>query len=112
MNRYSSLITVFLLAAGVSEAADPLIGNWKTANGETSSIAPCDAGYCITIKTGKYAGRKIGSFSQKGDGYHGQLTDPENGKTYSGTLKLVGSNLKMQGCVMNVLCKTQTWTRP
>ncbi|MGM4986027.1 MULTISPECIES: DUF2147 domain-containing protein [Rhizobium] len=111
MRRASILIVALLLVAGATSAADALVGNWKTENGEASSITPCGSGYCITIKTGKYAGRKIGTFSEKDDSYRGQLTDPETNKIYSGTLKITGRSLRMQGCVMNVLCKSQTWTR-
>ncbi|MNU00267.1 hypothetical protein D3C72_2433480 [compost metagenome] len=43
--------------------------------------------------------------------YKGTITDPEADKTYSGSGKVSGNSLKMQGCVMSVFCKTQTWSR-
>jgi uncharacterized protein (DUF2147 family) len=104
-------IATFLLTAGLVFAADPLVGNWKTEDGTTSAIAHCGGGYCITVKSGKYSGRKIGNFNGKDGAYAGQITDPETNKTYNGTLKLSGNSVKMQGCVMKVFCKSQTWTR-
>lgn len=42
----------------------------------------------------------------------GSIYNAEDGKTYSGTIVLDGDNtLKLKGCVMAPLCKTQTWTR-
>jgi uncharacterized protein (DUF2147 family) len=46
-----------------------------------------------------------------GDSYSGEITDPENDKTYSGSGTVSGNSLKMKGCVLAVLCKSQTWTR-
>ncbi|AYG58926.1 DUF2147 domain-containing protein [Rhizobium jaguaris] len=111
MKHASILAAILVLMAGAAEAADPLIGNWKTEDGATASIAHCGAGYCITMKTGKYVGRKIGNFSGKDGSYAGQITDPKTNKTYNGTLKISGISVKMQGCVMKVFCQSQTWTR-
>lgn len=42
----------------------------------------------------------------------GTVYNTEDGKTYSGSITLVGDNtLKLTGCVVAPLCKTQTWTR-
>jgi uncharacterized protein (DUF2147 family) len=45
------------------------------------------------------------------NGYSGSITKPSNGKTYSGSAKLSGSSLKMTGCVLAVLCESQTWSK-
>lgn len=102
-------MTVATAAAGF--AAEPIVGNWKTASGETAAIASCGGSYCITLKTGKHAGKRIGSMSGSGNDYSGEITDPANDKTYSGNASISGASLKMQGCVLKVLCKSQTWTR-
>ncbi|KAA0699344.1 DUF2147 domain-containing protein [Neorhizobium sp. P12A] len=111
MRTLSILAATFLTMAGLANASDPLLGNWKTQNGETSEISRCGSGYCITAKTGQYAGRQIGTFSGKDDSYSGKITDPQTNRTYSGTLKVSGDSIKLTGCAMNVLCKSQTWTR-
>jgi uncharacterized protein (DUF2147 family) len=64
------------------------------------------------LKTGKYAGKTIGSMKASGGGkYKGTITKPTNGKTYSGSATLSGSSLKMSGCVLGILCESQTWTK-
>jgi uncharacterized protein (DUF2147 family) len=111
MRRIAILAAFLTLTTGLASAADPIVGNWRTEDGTRSAIGYCDAGYCITVKSGEYAGRTIGNFSGKDGSYAGQITDPETDRTYNGTLKVSGSTIKMQGCVMNVFCRSQTWTR-
>jgi uncharacterized protein (DUF2147 family) len=42
----------------------------------------------------------------------GSVYNPEDGKTYKGSIKLVdASTLKLTGCVFAPFCKTETWTR-
>ncbi|CAN5407454.1 DUF2147 domain-containing protein [soil metagenome] len=43
---------------------------------------------------------------------NGTVYNPEDGRTYSGTITLQGDNtLRLRGCVIAPLCRTQTWTR-
>ena len=65
----------------------------------------------ITLKSGKYAGKTIGSLKAAGDNkYAGSITDPANDKTYSGKATLSGTSLKMSGCVLGgLICKSQIW---
>jgi uncharacterized protein (DUF2147 family) len=112
MIRKTGLIAAMVLAmAGSALAAEPIEGSWKTASGETAAIAKCGSAYCVTLKTGKHAGRQIGKMSGTGAEYKGEITDPAADKTYSGSGSVSGNALKMKGCVMSVFCKTQTWTR-
>ncbi|OCP00819.1 MULTISPECIES: DUF2147 domain-containing protein [unclassified Ensifer] len=97
--------------AGAATAAEPIVGNWKTASGATAEIAPCGGAFCVTLKTGKHAGKRIGNLAGTGGFYSGEITDPDNDKTYSGSGAVNGNSLKMKGCVLKVLCKSQTWTR-
>ena len=100
------------LAATTANAAEPIVGSWKTASGATAEIAPCGGGaFCITLKSGKHAGKQIGNLFGTGGSYSGEITDPESDKTYSGSGSVNGNSLKMKGCVLKVLCKSQTWTR-
>lgn len=99
------------LSAMTAQAAEPIEGNWKTASGATAQIAPCGGAFCVTLKSGKHNGKQIGKMSGSGDSYKGEITDPETDKTYSGSGSVSGNSLKMKGCVMAVLCKSQTWTR-
>ena len=99
------------LSALSAQAAEPIEGNWKTASGATAQIAPCGGSFCVTLKSGKHNGKQIGKMAGSGDSYSGEITDPDNDKTYSGSGTVSGNSLKMKGCVLAVLCKSQTWTR-
>ncbi|MEM7097982.1 MAG: DUF2147 domain-containing protein [Pseudomonadota bacterium] len=42
----------------------------------------------------------------------GKLYNPEDGQSYSGSFRLESHDeLNLKGCVMRVLCKSQTWRR-
>lgn len=101
----------FATIATFASAAEPIVGNWKTASGETAAIAACGGSFCVTLKSGKYAGKRIGKMDGAGSDYSGEITDPSEDKTYSGYGTVSGNSLKMKGCVMSVFCKSQTWTR-
>ncbi|MBP1850860.1 DUF2147 domain-containing protein [Rhizobium halophytocola] len=111
MRRMIIAAAAFAAIAGSTQAAEPIVGKWKTAAGSTAEIASCGGSYCVTLKTGKHAGKMIGKMSGSGQSYSGEITDPENDKTYSGSASVSGASLKMKGCVMKVLCKSQTWSR-
>ena len=103
--------TLFMASASIAFAAEPIEGNWKTASGETAAIAACGGSFCVTLKTGKYSGKRIGKMQGSGNDYSGEITDPSEDKTYSGYGTVSGNTLKMKGCVMSVFCKSQTWSR-
>jgi len=105
------LAAALTLGTAAAHAAEPIEGSWKTASGETATIGKCGTAYCVTLKTGKYAGKQIGKLSGKEGEYKGEITDPADDKTYSGSGSVTGNSLKMKGCVLAILCKSQTWTR-
>jgi uncharacterized protein (DUF2147 family) len=113
MLRKTLLATAALFAFGLSAAgaAEPIESNWKTQSGETAAITKCGSSFCVTLKTGKYAGKQIGKMSGSGAKYTGSITDPATDKTYKGSATISGSSMKMKGCVLSVLCKTQTWAK-
>ncbi|GJE12969.1 MULTISPECIES: DUF2147 domain-containing protein [Methylobacterium] len=118
------------LLCGPAQAADPS-GTWLTETGTSRvRITPCGGGFCGTIvsapgkgldeknpdpaqRTRSVVGIQILNAPQAdGGGFSGSLYNPNDGKTYSGSLKLTGANsLEVAGCVMSVFCKRQTWTR-
>ncbi|SFB58684.1 Uncharacterized conserved protein, DUF2147 family [Rhizobium sp. NFR07] len=111
MGKTLAATAVFLMSAISVLAAEPIEGSWKTQSGATAEIGKCGSAYCVTLTTGKHAGKQIGRMSGSGDSYSGEITDPETDKTYSGSGAVTGNALKMKGCVLKVLCKSQTWTR-
>ena len=109
-----ALAATFMVSGILTGAAlaDPIEGNWKTKGGDTAAINACGGSFCIKLTTGKYAGKSIGTMKTSGaDTYTGSITKPSNGKTYSGSAKLSGGSLKMTGCVLAVLCESQTWQK-
>lgn len=111
LHKMALMAATLALATGTA-FADDIVGNWKTDSGETAAIAG-GGPFTITVKTGKYNGKRIGSLNASGGGkYAGEITDPATDKTYSGKATLSGDNLKMSGCVLGgLICKNQTWQR-
>ena len=110
--RISMAVAATMMLTGVA-LADPIEGKWKTKDGDTAAIGGCGGAFCITLKTGEFAGKSIGKMTASGGGsYEGSITKPSNGKTYSGKAKLTGNSLKLSGCVLGgLICESQTWTR-
>ena len=113
MFRISSMVFAAAMVLAGTALADPIEGNWKTQSGETAAIGGCGSAFCITLKTGKHAGKQIGKMTAGGEGnYAGSITDPAEDKTYKGKAKLSGSALKMSGCVFGgLICKSQNWSK-
>lgn len=42
----------------------------------------------------------------------GSLYNPDDGRTYTGTIRLDGGTLSLTGCALKVFCQTQIWRRP
>lgn len=121
--------------------ADPS-GLWLTkGGGSIIKIAPCGTFYCgalVWLKNPNDAGgkpktdrlnedaRKRGrpmtgidillNLAPETDHWRGQAYNPEDGKTYDITFKLVtdkmaGDKAEIEGCVLKFLCKTDSLTR-
>ncbi len=107
------LITGIAVAVMFTSAAfaDVIEGNWRTQSGETAAIAKCGGSFCITLKTGEHAGKRIGKLSNNGSKYKGTITDPADDKTYSGSATISGSTMSMTGCAFKIFCKSQKWTK-
>jgi uncharacterized protein (DUF2147 family) len=101
---------VAVLATGAA-AAEPIEGNWKDGPTEVIAINPCGGGFCLKMTNGKFAGKQIGKLSGAGTDYSGQITDPEDDKTYSGFATVNGDTLKLKGCALKIFCKSVTWKR-
>ena len=43
--------------------------------------------------------------------WKGAIYNPDDGKTYSATVRYDGRSMKVKGCVAGVLCKTNTFVR-
>jgi uncharacterized protein (DUF2147 family) len=124
---------VFAMSVTPALAADPS-GDWKVADGVANiRVAECSGnmwgvvaweqepgglddhnpdvskrsrptlGMPILINMKKKAGV---------DQWEGEVYNAKDGKTYSSTIKPIGSDkLEIQGCVLGFLCGGETWTR-
>ncbi|WP_375464819.1 DUF2147 domain-containing protein [uncultured Methylobacterium sp.] len=124
---------MLVLASGAARAqvaGDPA-GIWLTETGDSRvRLSRCGAGYCGTLvstagkgldannpdpalRTRSVVGVQIvNAATATGDGYSGTLYNPKDGKTYSGSLRMIGPNaIEVSGCIMSVFCKRQTWRR-
>lgn len=112
IGKLSVAVAAITLFAGAA-LADPIEGKWKTESGATAEIANCGGSFCITLKSGQHAGKRIGKMQPNGlNNYKGEITDPANDKTYSGKAALSGASLSMKGCVLGgLICKSQAWTK-
>ena len=107
----AAAIGIVLAATSAAFAAEPIVGNWKTASGETAAISKCGGSFCIKLKTGKYSGKSIGTLKGSGASYKGTIIDPADDKKYSGSAKVSGSAMKLKGCALKIFCKTQNWSK-
>jgi len=140
MRRTSSLAGIAAsLAFGLAlsgpafAAAEDAIGTWKDADtGGITQIYTCDGGICIKVvspskdravdsnnpdpalKGRSMAGAVImqGAAKDGADRWKGKLYNSEDGKTYSGWVIVKSKDeVKLEGCVLSILCKTHTWHR-
>ena len=121
-----------LFAGGAAAAEGGVTGVWTTENGDSKiRISSCGKAYCGTVIWAKTNGldennpdpalRKrsiIGmpltkDMKPNGDGgFSGSIYNPENGKTYSITMQVKGpSKLEVEGCVLGILCGSESWSR-
>jgi uncharacterized protein (DUF2147 family) len=135
----SGALVAALLASAPAVAAGPdsVLGQWRaTAKHGLVEISRCGNSICgrllesdnirsnpelrdLNNKDSSQRGRKLkglqilGGF--KGDAGQwsgGTIYNPEDGGTYKATITPAGQDtLKLKGCIVWPLCKTQTWTR-
>ncbi len=117
----------FLLAtaaATVSPApvfAGDALGTWQRSDGAARvQFSPCSNGLCGTVVwvkdpngPGKVGQQVFFGMAQAGPNkWTGSAFNPEDGKTYDGSMVLDGGRLKKQGCTFGgMICKTFYWAR-
>src|SRR3712207_2872712 len=115
-----ALVSVSVSVSAVAYASTPAlpIGEWSVADGNAKiRIQPCGANLCGTVAWAKESGhigmQILRSMKPAGQNrWEGTILDPRNGKIYQSNITLSGSNLlRVQGCIMGVLCGGETWKR-
>ena len=132
----AAVLTAAAALAAPAFAADPT-GLWQTpTNGGQVRIARCGQALCGTLVTSDHIRREptardennkdaaqrsrtlrglpmlTGFTGGPTEWRNGSVYNPADGGTYRGTITMQGDNtLRLRGCVVAPLCKTQTWTR-
>jgi uncharacterized protein (DUF2147 family) len=136
--RIMSFAALGLLATtGFAFAADPS-GTWRLDNGKvTVKVRQCGGEVCANIvalkePTYKDGSPKIDKYNKDpslrnrplmglavlsdmkptGDSsWAGSIYNADDGRTYSATMTLSGSTMKLKGCVAGIFCKTNTFKK-
>lgn len=115
-------LTALILAGGIAGAsAQEVLGVWERDTGASRvRFSKCGDALCGTISWLKDQSgpAKLGQrifFDMKPSGankWNGSAFNPEDGKTYSGTMTLSGNSLTTAGCVLGgLICRSVKWSR-
>jgi len=131
------IVAISAMGAGAAVAADPS-GTWVMSNGKvTVRVSKCSAKICARIvalkepldKTGRPKVDKLNpnpalrkrpllgltlasNMAPAGDNYwSGSIYNPDDGRTYSASMKLSGGTMQVKGCVAGILCKSNNFRR-
>jgi uncharacterized protein (DUF2147 family) len=93
-------------------AAEPY-GKWvRPSNGAQVSFFDCGGKLCGKVISKGTSSAKVGTMIVSGaaktgaNAWKGNLLNPEDGKTYSGVITLVGADgLNLKGCALGVFCR-------
>jgi uncharacterized protein (DUF2147 family) len=118
MKRGNAMLCAALVLLGASAgaaAASDATGIWLRDSGASRvRVAPCGAALCGTVVWLRDTGGPRVFFDMKpaGEGrWSGKAFNPEDGKTYSGSLSVSGNTLTTSGCVLGVICRSVSWSR-
>jgi len=135
----AAAMAAVLATAAHSATAGEVEGVWSMSNGKvTVAVNDCGGNLCGTIVGLKEPISKIDGkpkvdrenpdpslrkrpliglsillgMKPAGEGtWKGAIYNPDDGKTYSATVKYEGGNMKVKGCVAGVFCKTNKFVR-
>ena len=124
---------LLMLPASCLAAAEDAIGTWRDSEtGGITQIYTCGGGVCIKVVTPS-KGREVdnnnpdpalkgrsmagavimqGAAKDGPDRWKGKIYNSEDGKTYTGYVEVKSKDeVKLEGCVLGILCKTRVWRR-
>lgn len=135
---FMAVLLVVTLPLGLAEAkAGEPYGTWSMGK-VTIKVTDCGGGLCGTIVGLKEPISKIDGkpkvdrenpdaskrtrpliglavligMKPAGDGkWQGAIYNPDDGNTYSASIKVDGDTLKVKGCVVGILCKSNSFVR-
>ncbi len=121
MKRSSSLALATVAAVLILSpalAAEPY-GKWvRPSNGAQVAFYDCGGKLCGKVTDKGASSAKVGTVIVSGavksgdNEWKGNLLNPDDGKTYSGVITLVGAEgLNLKGCALGIFCQGETWRR-
>ena len=114
----AGIVTAVL--SGAATAADPYGTYVRPSTGSQVQFYDCGGKVCAKVVKPADPAKKehigkviMNGAAKSGDNtWKGDLLNLEDGKTYSGTLKMVGpKQINLQGCTLGILCKDETWNK-
>ena len=118
---FGALALALSLASGGAVLAQDVAGTWLRESGASRvRFAKCGEALCGTLAwlkdtngPAKVGQRIFYDMKPSGDGkWSGSAFNPEDGKTYSGTMTLAGDRLTTSGCVLGgLICRSVVWNR-
>jgi uncharacterized protein (DUF2147 family) len=136
LGLFAAVISTSPLGSKLADAASPY-GTWSMGK-VTVKVTDCGGGLCGTIiglkePISKIDGKPkvdrenpdtskrdrpliglsilIGMKPVDSGKWQGAIYNPDDGKTYSASVKFDGDILKVQGCVAGIFCKTNNFVR-
>jgi uncharacterized protein (DUF2147 family) len=120
-SKLAAFAALGLLASLTGAAAQEVVGTWERDTGASRvRFSKCGEALCGSLSWLKDTNgpAKVGQrifYDMKPNGankWSGSAFNPEDGKTYSGTMTLSGSTLTTAGCVMGgLICRSVKWNR-
>lgn len=114
-------LAALMLAGSGAALAQDVTGTWLRDTGASRvRFAKCGEAMCGTIAwlrdtngPAKLGQRIFYDMKPSGPGkWSGSAFNPEDGKTYSGTMTLSGNSLTTSGCVFGgMICRSVKWSR-
>lgn len=136
MIRAAAIAPALCLALGVGTASADPAGVYTTPKAKVR-VSDCGSGLCATVISLKEPNDEKGQpkvdrnnpdaakqtrpivcvsvlsgMKPSGDGWQGQIYNPEDGRTYKAYMTEEGAQLTVKGCALGgLVCKTQVWKR-
>lgn len=120
-SKLAAFAALGLLASVAGAASQEVVGTWERDTGASRvRFTKCGEALCGSLSWLKDTNgpAKVGQrifYDMKPNGankWSGSAFNPEDGKTYSGTMTLSGSTLTTAGCVMGgLICRSVKWNR-
>lgn len=120
----AALLASTSTAAFAGDMADKAVGTWLRAKeGWHVQFAMCGDKLCGEIVSGEGVDKKTGEsvigiqmlydLEKVGDDrWRGKMYNPGDGGTYKGVVTVLSDNeVKMSGCMMKIMCRSEIWPR-